>query len=231
MRTNAHYQQLELDRVIKLADQWRKKFGPKLRILDFGAGMGKYTSLFADQGFDVTGTDINERYISDLRSKGLKVAGVKEALDAKESQQVVFLSHIVEHINPDDLVELVPKLCDVLTDDGLLVIVTPVLGERFYHDFSHVRPYYPQSIRHAFGQIGAPISYGSSKQIELTDIYFFKDPFRTRMWRSFYVGTGIKRAAINLLNATFDLLWRLSGGRFGVTSSWLGVYRLSRQPK
>src|SRR4029450_12020667 len=107
---------------------------------------------------------------------------------------------------------LVPRLCAKLVAGGSLIIVTPTWGERFYHDFSHVRPYLPQSIRHAFGQSGAPISYGERNFIELVDVYFFRDPYRTRSWRSFYVGGDVKRALTRALNAAFDALWRLSAG-------------------
>ena len=66
--------------------------------------------------------------------------------------RLVFLSHLVEHLPPADLVLLIPRLCALLVPDGRLVLITPLLGERFFHDFSHIRPYYPQSLRHAFGQ-------------------------------------------------------------------------------
>jgi hypothetical protein len=114
----------------------------------------------------------------------------------------------------------------MLAQEGRLVIVTPTPGERFYHDFSHVRPYLPQSVRHAFGQTGAPISFGEASLIELVDIYFFKDPYRTRLWRSFYVGGGISKVFTGTINTAFDIVWRLSAGRFGVIASWLGVYKL-----
>jgi hypothetical protein len=32
------------------------------------------------------------------------------------------------------------------------------------------------------------------------------------------------------VNAAFDALWRVSGGRVGVVASWLGVYRM-RDPQ
>lgn len=104
-------------------------------------------------------------------------------------------------------------------------MITPVYGERFYHDFTHVRPYLPQSIRHAFGQIGSPISFGETQLIELTDIYFFKDPYRTRLWRSFYVGNKVEKLFTKLLNKFFDFAWNITDGRIGVTSSWCGIYQ------
>ena len=137
---------------------------------------------------------------------------------------------MIEHLVPSDLAILVPRLCAVIARDGFLIVVTPTPGERFYHDFTHVRPYLPQSIRHAFGQTGAPISLGSAVLIELVDIYFFRDPYRTRLWRSFYAGSGVSKAATRLLNGVFDALWRLSGGQIGAVASWLGVYKVKNPP-
>jgi SAM-dependent methyltransferase len=224
----AHYQTLELERVQALARRWKSGHQGTLRILDFGCGRGKYLEVFAAAGFETTGADVNADYIRELTDRGFRVRDAAEVLAGDETYDIVFLSHLVEHVGPDALVGLIPKLCDLIRGQGMLVIVTPLLGERFYYDFSHVRPYYPQSIRHAFGQTVSPLSYGNLDRIELTDIYFFKDPFRTRKLRSFYVGTGLRRAAVDWLNRCFDVLWRISGGRVGVASSWLGVYRVHR---
>lgn len=229
MKQINHYQSLEANRVRVLARKWRSN-NKSLRVLDFGCGKGKYLELFRDEGCETMGVDINQGYIEELRNRGFNVSIPEDALKGHGRFDVVFLSHVIEHIHQDELVPLIQKLIALLDNSGLLVVVTPVLGERFYYDFSHIRPYYPQSIRHAFGQTGAPISYGNLDRIELTDIYFFRDPWRTRKWRTFYVGTGLKRLLVDWLNTLFDTLWRVSGGRLGVYASWLGVYRIKHEP-
>jgi len=125
-----------------------------------------------------------------------------------------------------DLVSHVGAELELAPAENIIEWAVATFGERFFHDFSHVRPYLPQSVRHAFGQVGAPLSFGERNLIELVDIYFFKDPWRTRSWRSFYVGTGASRLATLAINALFDGVWRASGGRLGTVASWLGVYRL-----
>jgi SAM-dependent methyltransferase len=227
MKNNAHYQSLEYERVRRVVRDFAKDRPTPVRVLDFGCGHGKYLSCFSSLGCHTTGVDSNAAYVAEASRQG-HIAVSPEAFfsAAPLLYDVIFMSHLIEHLAPTDLTTLIPRLCDMLATGGRLIIVTPTVGERFYHDFTHVRPYLPQSIRHAFGQIGSPISFGETDLIELVDIYFFKDPYRTRSWRSFYVGKGPKRALTRVLNASFDAIWRVTGGRCGVISSWLGVYRL-----
>lgn len=219
-----HYQDLEFQRVSELFGGWASKHPRPLRVLDYGCGRGKYLRRLREIGCDVVGADVNERYLEEGEAAGFRVYDALKFDFAHLRFDIIFLSHLVEHLGPDDLVILIPRLCELLEPGGRLVLSTPVLGERFYHDFSHVRPYYPQSIRHAFGQQVSPLSYAPTQLIELTDIHFFRDPYRTRTWRSFYVGPAWLRNLVNLLNAGFDLMWKITGGRFGVLASWLGVY-------
>lgn len=223
-RLPAHYQTLESVRIEHLLKGWCSQSPQPLTILDYGFGTGKYLPLFSSLGMQVSGADINPDYIEKARSQGYQAYHESELPQLKESFDVIFLSHLIEHLTPDHLVQLLEKLIGMLKKDGRLIIVCPLLGERFFHDFSHIRPYYPQSIRHAFGQSTSPLSYGATQQLVLKDIYFFKDPFRTRLWRSFYIQQSSQHAATKLLNTSFDFVWRLSKGHIGVTSSWLGVY-------
>lgn len=223
----AHYQSLEYEKVLAVLRHWSSGENPRRRILDFGCGKGRYLRGIASLGLVVVGVDANPTYISEARSAGFAAYSPDE-LDGEVAGgfDVILLSHVVEHLGPAELAILIPRLCRMLRPDGRLIILTPTPGERFYHDFSHVRPYLPQSIRHAFGQTGAPISFGERSLLELVDIYFFRDPYRTRSWRSFYIGTGVKRSVVNAINSVFDIAWRLTGGRIGVTSSWLGVFKV-----
>lgn len=220
----AHYQTLESIRIKRLLSQWCAQSQRPLSVLDYGFGTGKYLPVFSSLGMQVTGIDINPEYIERARAQGYDAwhENQMESLDKKFD--VIFLSHLIEHLAPDQLVLLLERLILMLADQGRLIIVCPTLGERFFYDFSHIRPYYPQSIRHAFGQSTSPLSYGASEQLVLRDIYFFKDPFRTRKWRSFYMPQSRYHRVTRWVNNAFDIAWRLSNGNIGAISSWLGVY-------
>ena len=227
MKQPAHYQTLEYERVRTLFGSFANGRSAPLKVLDYGCGRGKYMRCFAELGFDVSGADLNPDYVAEGRAAGFATFSPQELLGEPTPRfDIVFLSHLVEHLAPEELTRLVPQLCALLLPGGRLVMITPLLGERFFHDFSHIRPYYPQSIRHAFGQQASELSFGAATLIELKDIYFFKDPYRTRTWRSFYVSKGPKGAFTRLLNRFFDLSWRISGGRIGAKASWLGVYEI-----
>lgn len=221
----AHYQSLEAACVARLMAVRVAAAPAPLRVLDYGCGHGKYLRLLRDLGCVVYGVDVNEASLARLRAEGFSVCSPAEMTFAEGCLDVVFVSHLIEHLDPAALLALLPRLCRLLTPAGRLVLISPLAGERFYHDFSHVRPYYPQSIRHAFGQQDALLSFLTEGLIELEDIHFFRDPFRTRRWRSFYVACGWRSRFTRALNRGFDLAWRLSGGRIGVHASWLGVYR------
>jgi SAM-dependent methyltransferase len=227
MKKVAHYQSLEYARIMSLMRKFKGNNDTPLRVLDYGCGLGKFLDGFAHLGHKVTGVDTNPDYVARAQAKGYTAHTPEDFFSTShEPFDVVFLSHLIEHVSPEGLVALIPRLCAQLGKDSRLIMVSPTLGERFYHDFSHVRPYLPQSIRHAFGTTGMPISFGEAGLIELVDIYFFKDPYRTRQWRSFYISRGFKGAFTRAYNRALDLLWRASGGRIGVTASWLGVYEL-----
>ncbi|AIZ33481.1 class I SAM-dependent methyltransferase [Pseudomonas parafulva] len=224
-RYPAHYQTLETQRVKRLLGEWSANRRQSLSVLDYGLGRGKYLRLFREWGLQPVGVDINPDYINQAIEEGFEAYHESELAPLQQSFDVIFLSHLVEHLDPTQLLTLLKRLIDLLAPGGRLVLISPVLGERFFHDFSHVRPYYPQSIRHAFGQSNAPLSFGASERIVLSDIYFFRDPYRTRLWRSFYVEKSVLHPFTRWINRGLDLAWRASNGHVGVTSSWLGVYQ------
>lgn len=55
----------------------------------------------------------------------------------------IHLSHIVEHLEPQQLYTFLVECDRILMDGGILVISAPLLWDRFYDDLSHVKPYAP----------------------------------------------------------------------------------------
>lgn len=232
----AHYQNYEYKNIERLIIQ---RFAGK-NVLDVGCGTGKYLKLFAEHGCAVTGVDLNPQQVQNLRDEGFAVY-LPEDLPTGVKYDVVLMSHVIEHLAPSALIIFFEKYLAMLADDGRLLIVSPVLGERFYYDFSHIRPYYPQSVWMLLGDCVCPASYKSPMRIVLDDIYFFNDSIRLRCgWggvgRYYYpcVANHEPRWKYCLLsnvvlglNIFFAFLHRLSGGRLGVGASWLGIYKKS----
>ena len=219
----AHYQRLEEKRLLKIFET--TSTGGQ-SVLDIGCGHGKYMRLLASAGCVVSGVDVNEEQVAVLREEGWR-AFTPDALPSGERYDYILMSHIIEHMPPDELVACMDRYLPFLKDDGKLIIITPFPGERFWHDFTHVRPYLPQSIRMLFGGIVAPSSSKAGHRMELEEIFFFKDSWRLRNCRAFYPSSstsGIQRVAVWLCNVFLALSHLASGGRVGATASWLGIY-------
>ena len=217
----AHYQRLEERRLLEIMQAAHGR-----SVLDIGCGHGKYMALLASAGCLVTGVDLNAEQVAALRAQCWR-AFTPDTLPNGERYDYILMSHVIEHMTPDELVACLDRYLPFLNDDGKLIIITPLPGERFWHDFTHVRPYLPQSIRMAFGGIVAPSSNRVAQRMELEEIFFFKDSWRLRNHRAFYPSSsapGLIRTALWLLNIFLAFLHRTSGGRLGAAASWLGIY-------
>ena len=227
----AHYRNYEYLKIDKLIQQ---RFAGK-RILDVGCGTGDYLKLFAKYDCPTVGVDLNSQQVKTLRHEGYTVYS-PEDLPENETFEIIFMSHVIEHLEPSKLILFLEKYLRMLAPDGKLIILSPVLGERFFYDFSHVRPYYPQSVWMLLGDCIYAASYKSPMRIALNDIYFFNDSIRLRgglLGRYYYPCVGqhephwkyslISNAVLGI-NLFFALLHRLSGGKLGVRASWCGIY-------
>lgn len=225
-----HYQNREKERVEFLfANRLKNK-----KILDVGCGTGKYLEIFKKYGCQATGMDLNPHQVQDLRGKGYDVYTPIE-LPKDEKWDVIFMSHVIEHMTPDTLISTFESLFPRLENNGLLVIITPLLGARFYYDFSHIRPYYPQSLWMLFGDLKCPASYKSGWRLALDDIYFFRDPWRLRECRNYYPCVAKYESswkfsffsnAVTLANVMLAFGYKLLPDLLGTPASWLGIYKL-----
>ena len=220
----AHYQRLEEKRLLKIFEDASEGGSPS--VLDIGCGHGKYMRLLASADCVVSGVDVNAEQVAALCSEGRR-AFTPDTLPSGERYDYILMSHIIEHMPPDELVTCMDRYLPFLKEDGKLIIITPFPGERFWHDFTHVRPYLPQSIRMLFGGIVTPSSSRAAHRMELEEVFFFKDSWRLRNCRAFYPfssTSGLIRTALWCVNVFLAFLHQASGGSLGATASWLGIY-------
>ena len=217
----AHYQRIEERLLLKILGAVNGR-----SVLDIGCGHGKYMALLASSGCLVTGVDVNGEQVAALCAEGWRVF-TPDTLPDGECYDYILMAHVIEHMTPNELVACMDRYLPFLKHDGKLIIITPVPGERFWHDFTHVRPYLPQSVRMTFGGIVTPASGRAAYRMDLEEIYFFKDSWRARNCRAFYPSSsasGILRIGLWLCNVFLAFLHVASRGRLGVTASWLGIY-------
>lgn len=125
-------------------------------VLDIGCGKGEFLELLRDHGVPAYGLDLNEQMVRVGQEKGLRVvqgdalthlAGLPD-----DSLGGLFGAHLVEHLAPRQLVDLVRLAQAKLRPGAYLAFETPnplclwALVNYFYLDMSHVKPVHPQAL-------------------------------------------------------------------------------------
>ncbi len=136
---------------------------------------------------------------------------------------VLLMSHIIEHFNPEDLLKFMDNYLERLKKGGYLIIATPLFTHYFYIDFDHVKPYYPTGINMVFGNNDDQVQYYSNNKLELVDIWFRRGPFRLFFYRGIYLKSYNQLPVI--LEMLLTLLFRMSFGLIGRTTGWMGLYK------
>lgn len=118
-------------------------------VVDIGAGRGYFLEALRARDIECLGIDISEEAAAEARRLGVDVI-VEDAfafLVERSGFAGMFLSHLIEHLEPARVEELLQAAHGALRSDGTIVIVTPnprdwiVLSEIFWLDPTHVRPY------------------------------------------------------------------------------------------
>lgn len=115
------------------------------KILDLGCGEGAFISLDPKR---IVGVDNNKKSILSCKKKKLNVilTSVTRLPFKKGSVDGVRCSHLIEHLYPSDAHKMLSEISRVLKKGGVFVLSTPIFWEGFYNDFTHVKPYNPESI-------------------------------------------------------------------------------------
>ncbi len=131
-------------------------FAGRENVLDIGCGKGELLELLRDHGVAAYGLDLNEQMVRLGQEKGLRVIEA-DALEhmaglPDDSLGGLFAAHLVEHLAPRQLVDLVRLAQAKLQPGAYLAFETPnplclwALVNYFYLDMSHVKPVHPQAL-------------------------------------------------------------------------------------
>jgi O-antigen chain-terminating methyltransferase len=130
-------------------------FSPGHPVLDVGCGRGIFLQLLTEHGLEAIGIDTYEPAVARCEERGFTAyrSNVLSYLRTTSTDfGGIFCSHVIEHLQFDEARELVTLCAKALVPEGKLVIVTPnprdfgVIGETFWLDPTHVRPYPPALI-------------------------------------------------------------------------------------
>lgn len=122
-------------------------------VLDIGCGRGEMLEVLREAKFDAYGIDLNRLCVDRCRERGLtaELVGAREHLASipHSSLGAITALHVVEHLELEDLIELIDLAVLALRPGGLLILETPnpenvmVSSLYFYLDPSHLHPIPP----------------------------------------------------------------------------------------
>lgn len=220
----AHYHNIEKNIIDKFLKQ-HTATGVK-SLLDVGCGLGEYAAVFKKHAIQFTGVDVSQEMVDSANQAGHNAILLTELNNSDTQFDIVFISHVIEHLDSDALIAFINFYLNKLNKDGLLILLSPLGVDNFHYDITHVRAYYPQAIWQMWGGYTSSLSVKKNEQLRLLDIYFVKDSFRTRKWRSYYVKDNwLKYQFTRMLNYITASIFLLSAGAIGKKTSWIGIYK------
>jgi O-antigen chain-terminating methyltransferase len=136
---------------VRRGQEFYKPFFRNCRnVLDIGCGRGEFLETMRDLGVAARGIDLSEESIAQCREKGLnaEVADLFPYLAALPAGEFdgIFLSQVIEHIDPMQLPGLIRICAAGLERGGILAVETPnpeclaIFATYFYLDPTHARP-------------------------------------------------------------------------------------------
>jgi SAM-dependent methyltransferase len=136
-----------------LAERYLDLLAGNPPVVDIGCGRAELVGLLAGRGIEAIGVDTDPSMVAEARARGLDVRQVdgNSFLRASEpgSLGAIIATHLVEHLEFADLVELLELAATRLRPGGVFVAETPnpaslvVLGNSFILDPTHLRPLHP----------------------------------------------------------------------------------------
>lgn len=127
------------------------------RIVDLGCGRGEFVQLLGEAGLTAYGVDMNPDMVTACHERGLNAIEA-DLLDhlrevAPGTLGGIFSAQVVEHLDPDSVVDLFELASTALARGGRLVIETLnptslyTFATALYVDPGHVRPMHPQTLK------------------------------------------------------------------------------------
>jgi 2-polyprenyl-3-methyl-5-hydroxy-6-metoxy-1,4-benzoquinol methylase len=133
-------------------------------VLDLGCGRGELVELLVSRGVPVQGVEADAGLVDFCRSIYLDVRLADAALALDEAEDgslgAVTLIQVVEHLTPQQLVDLVPLLASKVRPGGIVVAETVnatspyVYTRSFYLDPTHTNPIHHAYLSFLFRQAG-----------------------------------------------------------------------------
>jgi len=129
--------------------------GNEAPLLDLGCGRGEFLELCRDAGLTARGVDINPDMVAFCRGVGLDVAESDGPTYLRSLPPAclggILMSQVIEHLDLDQLTELVALCAEKLVPGGVLIAETvnpqslSTFAGAFYLDLTHNKPIHPEA--------------------------------------------------------------------------------------
>jgi 2-polyprenyl-3-methyl-5-hydroxy-6-metoxy-1,4-benzoquinol methylase len=159
------------------------------RVLDWGCGSGDLLVFLAGAtGAEIVGFDPSRSQLACARERCRDLARVHCASDPAKVQgpfDLVFTSHVVEHVPDEELLTFFRALFDRLAPGGKLVVATPnglnPLAYAFYmaSDATHVRMHSPFTLNELASSFGYEVTAAHRETPQSYDLLSFA---KTIVW-------------------------------------------------
>jgi SAM-dependent methyltransferase len=126
-------------------------FRGKKKVVDLGCGRGDFLELLKEEKINALGVEDNPVLVAQAQKRGLivKKTKIQSFLKSCKANSVdgFFISHLVEHLAPKEMMVAIAGIKRALSEYGVLVLITPnplslgVMTHSFWRDPTHVRPY------------------------------------------------------------------------------------------
>jgi len=150
-------------------------------ILDIACGRGEFLELLLENGIHGTGIEMDEQRVENLKTRGFDCVcdDIFHYLNIskKNSFDGVFTSHLIEHLEPDKVIDLLELSFTIMKPGGRLIITTPNVGslpmhlDYFHRDFTHIKFYHPKIIEFFLEKSGFTIIESGTNEN-----FWFKSP-------------------------------------------------------
>jgi len=132
------------------------------RILDFGCGFGQFVRELTRRGYiNVVGYDIEPTAIAFCQDNNIPILDGErfDLADHHEKYDLIFSSHVIEHIPKENVIETLSNLRRLLDSSGVLLICVPNAQSNTgsywaYEDFTHYTTYTAGSLYYVLSKAG-----------------------------------------------------------------------------
>ncbi|TKJ16692.1 class I SAM-dependent methyltransferase [Blastococcus sp. CCUG 61487] len=136
-----------------LVDRYGELLADHQPVVDIGCGRGELLGMLAERGLEVIGIEPDPGMAAEARARGITVheqlAGEWLRSVPDGSVGSIITTHVLEHLELDDMIELLELSAVKLAPDSVFISETPnpqsliVLGNSYLLDPTHVRPLHP----------------------------------------------------------------------------------------